>query len=58
MLAGGFAIGQLCFPILESIGAQAHEAQDNGGCSENSPLHYGHVFDTVCNTTKDFGTEF
>ena len=57
MLAGGFAIGQLCFHLLEFGRSQAHESKHDRCRAENRPLEDAHVLDAEYDVTKDFGEE-
>jgi hypothetical protein len=55
VLAGGFAIGQLCFHFLELGRSQAQKAKDDRCRAENRPLEDAHVFDAVYDASEDFG---
>ena len=54
MLAGGFAIGQLCFH-LEPSRFQAHKPKNHGCSPEDCPLGHVHMLDAVENATGQCG---
>jgi len=54
VLAGGSAIGQLCFH-LEPSRFQAHKPKNHGCSPEDCPLGHVHMLDAVKDATEQFG---
>ena len=56
-LAGGLPSVSFVFGSLELVRPKAQEAQNDRCGPEDTPLHHGHVFHAITNSSDDFGGE-
>ena len=56
-LAGGLPSVSFVFGSLELVRPKAQESENDRYCPEDTPLHHGHVFHAITNSSDDFGGE-